>query len=162
MPTRTPYVTTEAIGDVMTKANFDLLSNAAVAYNTVSTSQTGISGTTQITNLGVTFTAQASRFYLIVVQLNVNNPTSTGFVKVLLRNATPSTLNCVAETTFAATGTNVRANMSGFYISMPSAGSVTYNAWLVVQSGTVDTAVGSDPGDPGIAWILALEIGPAF
>ena len=121
-------------GDVLSAANMNLLPGGTVSVASTGSSQTGISAVTDLTLLSVTFTAVASRRYLITGLVNYRQRTSSGLVTVEIAYAGTTVLASWVET--HATDDYGTAYFSMYHV--PGAGSITYRLRAQTSAGTVD------------------------
>jgi hypothetical protein len=121
-------------GDVLSAANMNLLPGGTVSVASTGSSQTGISAVTDLTSLSVTFTAVASRRYLITGLVNYRQRTSSGLVTVEIAYAGTTVLaSCILSRAADDYGT---AFFAMYHV--PGAGSITYKLRAKTSAGTVD------------------------
>lgn len=155
MAVRTAYVATEAVGDVLTKANFDKLPGGWIGYVPMTADHTGITTQVDITGLTVTVTVNTSRRIRIYAEMSMQSSSVDDLwethiyedgVDVALREWRPTPAN-VAETAIIST------------VRTPSAGSHTYKIRGGRGFGAAGTWVVNGTSKP--AYILVEDIGPA-
>lgn len=122
-------------GDVLSAANMNLLPGGTVSVASTGSSQTGISAVTDLTSLSVTFTAVASRRYLITGLVNYRQRTSSGLVTIEIAYGGGPTVLASSMETRAADDYGT-ASFSMYHV--PGAGSITYRLRAQTSAGTVD------------------------
>ena len=127
-----------------------------VAEQTLATTFTTTSASAvDVTGLSVTFTAIASRKYLITASFNMSNSTNVP-AQVFINNGATA----LAESYYGQVGTgNVQTTMI-FAIQTPSAGSVTYKAQASTTGGTL-TVYGTSTRASIATRMFVQDIGPA-
>lgn len=155
MAVRTAYPATEAVGDVLTKANFDKLPGGWIGYAEAVADQTGITTEVDLTSLSVTVTVNTARRIRITAYLpNVTTTVAADIARLSLKEG-GTLLNLAQRTVTTTNGATVRAE----WVGTPTAGAHTYKATIVRQSGT-GTLV-SSAGATFPAFILVEDLGPA-
>jgi hypothetical protein len=138
-------------GQVLTAAQMELMPKGYIgSANATTTSGIG-SSTTDITGASVTFTALASRRYLITVTGCFQQATSAGLTTLRLRNSAGTTLRFAQFTAPSSTSLYV-ASFS--YNEVPGAGSVTYKMSAETSAGTVSVS-----GSGAASSIVVEDIG---
>jgi hypothetical protein len=154
MPVRTAYVATEAVGDVLTKANFDKLPGGWIGYAEVTANQTTITAAVDLTGLTVTVTVNTSRRIRVTGSAElVNNTAGAGLLLLILADG--------AQVMSAPTGgmtANVAVRKVAQVVLTPTAGSHVYKLQAQTQVGGTGTmnAAATYP-----AFILVEDLGPA-
>lgn len=154
MAVRTSYVGTEAVGDVLTKANFDKLPGGWIGYVEVTANQTGITtAAVALTGVTVTVTAGTTRRLKITGHAEFAETVATVAVVDLLIyedgvQVGRGKLGDPAAQSESADAVAIRT---------PSAGAHTYALFAITNAGTVSmVAAATAP-----AFILVEDIGPA-
>ena len=153
MPVRTAYVGTEAVGDVLTKANFDKLPGGWIGYAEVTANQGSITTEVDLTGLTVTVTVASTRRLRIVGEVMLANATADA-ISVLRLHADGVQIQ---SRTAAKAGAGTDQGVHIGAVVTPSAGAHTYKlrGWAV--SGTVTlSASATSP-----AFIYVEDVGPA-
>jgi len=153
MTVRTAYVGTEAVGDVLTKANFDKLPGGWIGEALVTASQASITAETDLTNLTVTVTAGANRRLKISATVPVQN--STPNVQMILSIKEGATY--LQQGALIVAGTSVYETIHVEVDLTPTTGSHTYKLALQAAAGT--GAMAATANHP--AFLLVEDIGPA-
>lgn len=122
-----------------------------LAYAVVSSGQTGISSTTDLTGLAVTLTIPAGRKIRIVGHVGYRQRTAAGSVVAFIQEGS-TVLGRFGTQTQVTDGFGLAA---GAIIIEPSAASHTYKLTMSTTGGTVDTAASSTQP----AYILVEDIG---
>ena len=160
MTTRATVPGTINAGDTVAETDVNNQPGGWSGYVTATSNQTGIgTSVTDLTSLTITYTFPASRRYKITghLPLIVQN-TSNGFVKVQVRDGSNNVVGTIFDTTVYA---GERATVDGCTVIAPSSGSATYKLSAFTSASTFDVDCGSSPGDPGPAFLLIEDIGPA-
>lgn len=155
MPVRTAYVGTEAVGDVLTKANFDKLPGGWIGYAEVTANQTTITTETSLTGLTVTVTVNTSRRIRIGARANILSTVADD--RFSLRIKESATVLNTGEGVLRLA--SVDQTFYTEWIGTPSAGVHTYNLTLQRLNGTGSGSLIAGATFP--AHILVEDIGPA-
>ena len=142
-------------GNILTAAQqndfpFGLVTSATLA----TTFTTASASPVDVTGLSVTFTALASRKYLIVAYCNTGNSGANTGQFFINKGATALTESYSNPTNLAITTVNI------FAIDTPGAGSVTYKTQASAQAGT-QTVYGTSTRASIAARMFVLDIGTA-
>ncbi len=144
---------------VWTEADVDSLPGGWIGYVEVTSSQTGITSITDLSGLSVAVTVNASRRIRVTGHGTVQKNTNNGLVKLLIRESS-TTLGLIIDNIMGNTSdVNSRMTGEGSVVLTPSAGTHTYK--LSLSSATADADLSAASGDPGPAWLLVEDIGPA-
>lgn len=123
-----------------------------VASASVTSTQTGISTVTDVTNLAVTWTAVANRKYKIALSCGVRQLTADGTVQFVIATNAGTQVGAWAATLV----TNAFGYANAFVDVSPAAGAVTYKARLLTSAGTIGTSVSAtQPGS-----LIVEDVGP--
>ena len=140
-------------GDAPNTTWLNALPRGVMAFATVSAAQSGISAEVDVTGLSVTFTAESSRLYLTVVNLHVQQLTSTGGIVLRIADGAGTQVQACSE--------NAPANDSrAFHLEHHEtglSGSITRKARISTSAGTC-TIQGSANTHP---IIRVIDLGPA-
>jgi len=161
MTTRATVPGTINAGDTVAETDINNGPGGWSAYVAVTSGGSGL-GTSVADLSGLTtgaYTYPANRRYKITghIPVIVQN-TSNGFVKIQIRDGSNNVVGQICDTTVYA---GERLFVEGTTIITPSAGSATYKLSGFTSASTFDWSAGSTPGDPGPAFILVEDIGPA-
>lgn len=152
MPVRTAYVGTEAVGDVLTKANFDKLPGGWIGYAEAVANQGAITAEVDLTSLTVTVTVNTSRRLRISALGLLQSTVASDVVRIFIYEDG-------ASIQLADEHAGGQTTVTPSVIRTPTAGSHTYKlrGQRAVGTGTVTLlASASNP-----AYILVEDIGPA-
>lgn len=164
MASRTAYVATESVGDVLTKANFDKLPGGLIGYASVTAAQNTITTLVDLTSLTVTVTVNTSRLIRIqgVVVYSAINGATQG--DLLIRESS-TVIGNVGSVILSATG-NTATCIVDTQVTAPSSGSHTYKLSAQANNNGVNMIASANPGSiyssPGPAWIRVWDDGPTF
>ena len=142
-------------GQILTAAQTNNFPFGWVAEQTLATNYAASSGTTDVTGLSVTFTAVASRKYLIVAMFNLANSTNN-VSQIFINNGATA----LAEGYYGPIGNNNVGTATIFTIQTPGAGSVTYKTQMAVAAGTT-TVYGTSTRASLASRMFVLDIGIA-
>lgn len=161
MAVRTAYVGTEAIGDVLTKANFDKMPGGLVGYASTTSNGTAsatVKTYTDGTALSPTITAGTSRTYKITIMCSSVVQVGTGSSQIQIWDLTGSTALTTAVLSVAgsAAGNYPGATLVGYH--QPAAGSQQY-AFRYLSTAT---SVAPQAGATSPAQIFVEDVGPSF
>lgn len=154
MPVRTAYVGTEAVGDVLTKANFDKLPGGWIGYAESTSTQAGVGAEVDVTGCSVTVTVNSTRRIRITGRVGCGSVSAadTG-VFVLIKDGSTE----VGRGAITISNTAREHTCLAECVLTPAGGSKTYKLTLQAIGGTVATvSLGSAPN-----FILVEDIGPA-
>jgi hypothetical protein len=151
MPVRTAYVGTEAVGDVLTKANFDKLPGGWIGYAEVTANQGSITAEVDLTSLTVTVTVNTTRRIKITGRCYMQNTGTAGgdILKIHEDGVQIMEAGLPGHTTAHV--------LHAEAVRTPSAGSHTYKLRGQATAGTA-TMVASATIP---AFILVEDMGPA-
>lgn len=139
-------------GDVLTAADLAGLPWGAPAYDNGQTSdQTGIgSSSTDITGLSVTFTADSSRLYLVILQVNVRQVTSGGTATVEITDGS----NNVKQNGLATLATDDYITLTLIELLTSASGSVTRKGRAKTDAGTLTIAANAT----SVARLIVIDV----
>lgn len=154
MAVRTAYPGTQAVGDVLTSANFTRLPGGWIGDVSVTANQTGITTVTDLTSLTLTVTAGTSRRLYIEAQAIVTRTVNDGYSLLSIKEGA-TTLQQIQIHSASTDGDTVYGNVT----VTPTSGSHTYKLTLERGSGTGTTGIAANASAP--AFIRITDIGPA-
>lgn len=158
MATRVGYVGTEAIGDVLTKANYDKGPAGLVAYVSTTSNSSAAATVTTYTGLNPTITAGTSRLYKITIGCTTGTQVGVGASQIQIWDMTGSVaLQTGSFSVAGAAAGNYPGTTLSFYHA-PSAGSQQY-AFRFLSSAT---SIQVNAGATSPAYIMVEDVGPAF
>jgi hypothetical protein len=135
--------------------SIDALPRGLAAYAQRTTSQGSVTTVTDLTSLTVTFTANASRYYLIQGFVTVNSSVGGDACGLIIANSS----NTALATAHVHSATNVIAYaLNVAYRVAPGAGSVTYKLRGQRGAGTGNLTYTADSTTP--SFIMVTDIGP--
>lgn len=145
-------------GSVLTASRYnnDVIAQGGgiVAYAQRTSSQASVTTITDLTDLTVTFTASANRYYLIHGFVTVLSSVSADNCGLIIANAS----NTALATVHVISNTNaVAVHANAFYRVSPSAGSVTYKLRGQRGAGTGSLTYTADATTP--SFIMVTDIG---
>lgn len=155
MATRTGYVGTESVGDILTVANFNKLPGGLIGYANVTSTQSTITSAVDLTSFTLTVTVGTSRIIRVAWHVPVQQGTNNdGFIVTLLESSTQ--LGSGAQT---MTSNAVGVTIDGYVILSPSAGSHTYKLQgaQLVGGTCATTCSATNPGS-----LIVEDLGVAF
>lgn len=153
MASRTAYVGTQSVGDVLTSANFSKLPGGWIGDTQItSSSQTGITAEVDVTGLSVTVTVNTNRRIKIWAYVPVNPSTSTTRGSIRIKESTTQLTRADFHANAAAT-----MALAAMVTLTPTAGSHTYKVAVAAPSGTIDVS----PSTTAPAIIYVSDEGPA-
>lgn len=158
MPVRTAYVGTEAVGDVLTKANFDKLPGGWIGYAEVTANQATITVEADLTGLTVTVTVNTNRRIRINSFIHLASTVVGDEVALYIKEG--ATYLAYASATIGTANRNFPLGRD--VVLTPTAGSHTYllRAARTTGTGTVTmVAAAANNGSP--AYISVEDLGPA-
>jgi hypothetical protein len=123
--------------------------NLATSFNTASLTAVDVTGLT------VSFTALASRKYLVVAVFNLSNTTNVPAQAYINNGAT-----ALSEVYYGAIGAGNVQTVTTFAINTPGAGAVTYKAQALTTGGTL-TVYGTSTRASLASKMYVLDIGTA-
>jgi hypothetical protein len=144
-------------GDVLTAANMNLLPGGVEGggYSQATSTQSGITSITDLTNLTVTFTAVAGRRYKATVYVHIAQGTAVdGSYQVILREGVTELTSLFSKNPTV----NESAGHCFAYVSNSSiSGSKTWKVSLQRDSGTASLSLAASATRP--AYLLIEDIG---
>lgn len=156
MPVRTAYVATEAVGDVLTKANFDKLPGGWIGYAEITSPQASITTVVDVTGLTVTVTANATRRLRVTAEIRIFSSVANDVCGVLITDAS----NVIQGEGHLVTVTNAVASViHASVVLTPAAGSYTFKVRAQRSSGTGTVTVYGSATNK--SYILVEDLGPA-
>lgn len=154
MPVRTAYVGTEAVGDVLTKANFDKLPGGWIGYAESSSTQTGITTEVDVTGCSVTVTVNANRRIRITGRVNTGASSVNDVnVYILIKESTTE----VGRIAGMHSLTGRELTLYGSCVLTPTPGAHTYKLTIQATGGSVATQNITN----ALNFILVEDLGPA-
>lgn len=155
MPVRTAYVGTEAVGDVLTKANFDKLPGGWIGYAEVVASQGSITTEVDLTSLTVTVTVNTSRRIKITAECMFASTVADDIAGLYIYEGAARLQERGQLMRPATWNMAVHAEL----ILTPTAGSHTYKLRGIRWGGSGTVTMYAAATAP--AFILVEDIGPA-
>lgn len=163
MASRTAYAGSIAANDPITASNNNLLPGGAIGYDELTTSSGGFNDSIDdIPGLGVAVTVGTDRCIRITCKAAVVKDTGTSWVKLFIREGSTALGIFMDDTLAVGARALSEASVVLNGADSPSAGSHTYKVSAVCSTSNTAHIAATSDGDPGPAFILIEDLGPAF